>query len=157
MRYFEILLEELTGGLPDLYEFARIAIRLVAAAVMGGIVGIQRERAGKPAGLRTHMLVAIGSALFVLSASSAGMELDEVSRVIQGVAAGIGFLGAGAILKLEDKRSIEGLTTAAAIWVTSAAGVAAGLGRIGLALSGVLLAWAVLSLIALLPADTRED
>ncbi|HYB99429.1 MAG TPA: MgtC/SapB family protein [Candidatus Limnocylindrales bacterium] len=153
----QILWEELTGGFPDVDQLQRVAFRMLAATVMGGIVGIQRERAGKPAGLRTHMLVAIGSAMFVLSASAAGMELDEVSRVIQGIAAGIGFLGAGAILKLEDRRTIQGLTTAASIWVTAAAGVAAGLGRVGTALFGVILTWIVLSLIALMPADADDD
>ncbi|HYC57884.1 MAG TPA: MgtC/SapB family protein [Candidatus Binatia bacterium] len=147
---FEIFWDELTGGLRDFVQFQRIAVRMLAAMVMGGIVGIQRERAGKAAGLRTHMLVAIGSAMFVLSASSVGMALDEMSRVIQGVAAGIGFLGAGAILKLQEQRTIEGLTTAAAIWVTAAAGVAAGLGRVGLALFGVVISWLVLSLLALI-------
>jgi putative Mg2+ transporter-C (MgtC) family protein len=75
------------------------------------------------------------------------MELDGISRVIQGIVTGIGFLGAGAILKLAEKRVIEGLTTAAGIWMTAAVGIAAGLGRLGLALVSTILTWMTLSLI----------
>ena len=124
-----------------------MVIRLLAAIVLGGIVGFQRERAGKSAGLRTHMLVAMGCALFVLSSSASGMEIKDLSRVIQGLATGIGFIGAGAILKRREEHRIEGLTTAAGILMTAAAGVAAGLGRIGLALLSVVLAWVILALI----------
>jgi len=112
--------------------------------LLGAIIGFQRERAGKSAGLRTHMLVAMGSALFVLGGSAAGMAMSDLSRVIQGLATGIGFIGAGAILKRREEPKIEGLTTAAGIWMTAAAGVAAGLGRIGLAL---LSPWVILSLV----------
>lgn len=121
-------LEELTAGLPDWAHFERVIIRLVAATLLGAIIGLQRERAGKAAGLRTHMLVAMGSALFVLGGAAAGMSMSDLSRVIQGLATGIGFIGAGAILKLHEKREIEGLTTAAGIWMTAATGVAVGLG-----------------------------
>lgn len=143
----ETILEELTGGLPDWGEFARVVFRLLAAMLIGAIVGLQRERAGKAAGLRTHMLVAMGSALFVLGSSAAEMSIEGLSRVVQGIATGIGFIGAGAILKRQDEREIEGLTTAAGIWMTAAAGVAAGFGRIGLALVSILLAWIVLAVI----------
>lgn len=137
-----IFLEELAGGLPDWTQFERVIIRVL----LGAIIGFQRERAGKPAGLRTHMLVAMGSALFVLGGSAAGMSMSDLSRVIQGLATGIGFIGAGAILKLREEREIEGLTTAAGIWMTAAAGVAAGLGRIGLAFLSVILTWIVLAM-----------
>ncbi len=140
-------LEELLGGLPDWTQFERVVIRLLAAMLLGAIIGFQRERAGKPAGLRTHMLVAMGSALFVLGSSAAGMSLEDLSRVIQGLATGIGFLGAGAILKLREDREIKGLTTAAGIWMTAAAGMTAGLGRIGLAFLSVILTWIVLGMI----------
>lgn len=110
-------------------------------------MGAQRESSGKPAGLRTHMLVAMGGALFVLAPLEAGMELNGISRVIQGIVTGIGFIGAGAILKLQDKREIEGLTTAAGIWMTAAVGIAAGLGRLGLALVSTVLTWITLALI----------
>ena len=152
----EILLEELTGGLPDWTEFTRFVIRLVAAMLLGAIVGYERERAGKAAGLRTHMLVAMGSALFVISCSAAEMSMEGISRVIQGIATGIGFIGAGAILKRRDEREIEGLTTAAGIYMTAATGVAVGLGRIGLALLSVILTWAVLGLLGVVSARINK-
>lgn len=140
----EIIWSELTSGLPDRTELTHVVIRLVAAMVLGAVVGYEREQAGKAAGLRTHMLVAMGTALFVLAASGSGMNLDGVSRVIQGLATGIGFIGAGAILKLSATREIQGLTTAAGIWVTAAIGVTVGLGALGLALLGTILTWMVL-------------
>lgn len=150
-------LEELAGGLPDWTQFERVSIRLLAAMLLGAIIGFQRERAGKPAGLRTHMLVAMGSALFVLGGSAAGMSMSDLSRVIQGLATGIGFIGAGAILKLRDEREIEGLTTAAGIWMTAATGVAAGLGRIGLAFLSVILTWIVLAMIGRIERATAVE
>ncbi len=93
------------------------------------------------------MLVAMGGALFVLAPLEAGMELEGISRVIQGIVTGIGFIGAGAILKLQEKREVEGLTTAAGIWMTAAVGIAAGLGRWGLALVSTVLTWVTLALI----------
>lgn len=143
----DIILEELTAGLPDARQFTRIVIRLLVAMLLGAIVGIQREQTGKPAGLRTHMLVALGAALFVLAPVEAGMASDDLSRVIQGLAAGIGFIGGGAILKLSKEREIQGLTTAAGIWMTAAMGVAVGLGRVGMALLSALLTWFILAVI----------
>ena len=145
----EIIWSELTSGLPDRTELAHVVIRLVAALVLGAVVGYEREQAGKAAGLRTHMLVAMGTALFVVAASGSGMNLDGVSRVIQGLATGIGFIGAGAILQLSATREIQGLTTAAGIWVTAAIGVTVGLGALGLALLGTILTWIVLVSIGL--------
>jgi putative Mg2+ transporter-C (MgtC) family protein len=127
-RFWETVGDEF-GGSADAAVAAKVAVRLLTAAVLGGLVGWERERSGKAAGLRTHMLVALGSALFVLSPELAGAGPDTVSRVIQGLAAGIGFLGAGTILKHADHERIEGLTTAAGIWMTAAVGAAAGLGR----------------------------
>jgi putative Mg2+ transporter-C (MgtC) family protein len=144
----EILLDELLHGLPDVDQAIRITWRLLAATTLAAIVGYERERTGKSAGLRTHMLVALGSALFVLAPIEAGMEIADLSRVVQGVASGIGFIGAGAILKLAADREIQGLTTAAGIWMTAAVGVASGMGRIGLAAMAVVLAWIILDLIA---------
>ena len=152
----EILLEELTRGLPGWTEFTRYVIRLVAAMVLGAIVGYERERAGKAAGLRTHMLVAMGSALFVISSGAAGMSMEGLSRVIQGLATGIGFIGAGAILKRRDEREVEGLTTAAGIYMTAVTGVAVGLGTLGLALLGVILAWVVLGLLGFVSARIHK-
>ena len=146
----ELLWSELTSGLPDRYELARVVVRLLAAVLLGAIVGWQRERAGKAAGLRTHILVALGTALFILGASGSGMSSDGVSRVVQGVSTGIGFIGAGAILKVSATREIQGLTTAAGVWMTAAIGVAVGLGSLGLALLGTILTWAVLALLGTL-------
>jgi putative Mg2+ transporter-C (MgtC) family protein len=143
----DIILGEIGFGLPEARQFWRILIRLVVAMIVGAVVGVQRERSGKPAGVRTHMLVALGAALFVIGPMEFGMIESDLSRVIQGLVTGIGFLGAGAILKLEDKREIEGLTTAAGIWMTAAMGLAAGLGRFGLALISVIFAWFVLAVV----------
>ena len=117
------------SDLPDLAGFVRITIRLVIAAILGGILGFEREQKGKAAGLRTHMLVALGSALFVLIPQQVGVPDADLTRVLQGLIAGIGFLGAGTILKGNGEEQIKGLTTAAGIWMTAAIGVAAGLGR----------------------------
>jgi putative Mg2+ transporter-C (MgtC) family protein len=143
----EIFLEELLSGLPDARQAARLLTRMVVAMILGAVIGAQREATGKPAGLRTHMLVAMGGALFVLGPLQSGMDLDGMSRVIQGIVTGIGFIGGGAILKLQEQRAIEGLTTAAGIWITAAVGIAAGLGRWGLAVVSTILAWITLSLI----------
>ena len=142
-----VVWEELAAGFPEAEAMARITVRLIVAMIFGAVIGIQRERAGKPAGLRTHMLVALGAAVFVIASGEFGMNPDSISRVIQGLVTGIGFLGAGAILKLYDKRAVEGLTTAAGIWMTAALGVAVGLGRFGLALVATLLAWMTLSVV----------
>lgn len=141
----DVLFEELSLSLPDVRELARIGIRLLGALIVGAVIGLQRELTGKAAGLRTHMLVALGTTLVVLVGVEYGMGDDAMSRVIQGVMTGIGFLGAGAILKIVGDKEIHGLTTAAGIWFTAAAGVAAGLGRLGPAVIGVAVAWVVLA------------
>src|SRR5215510_10056350 len=105
----DIIFEELTAGMPDARQITRVIIRLLAAMLLGAIIGIQREQTGKPAGLRTHMLVALGAALFTLAPLEAGMDSADISRVIQGLATGIGFIGGGAILKLSEAREIQGL------------------------------------------------
>jgi putative Mg2+ transporter-C (MgtC) family protein len=154
---FDIIWEEIASGFHEKDDFWRIVVRLAIAALLGAIVGVQRERSGKPAGIRTHMLVASGSALFVLGALEFGMDSDPLSRVIQGLITGIGFLGAGAILKLEEKRQIEGLTTAAGIWLTAGIGLVVGLGRFGLALVSVVLAWFVLAVVKWLDRWLNRD
>ena len=126
-------------------QFTRLGVRLIVAAVLGGLLGMQREHHGKAAGLRTHMLVALGAAVFVLVPQLAGMNADGITRVVQGVVAGVGFLCAGAILKSGDDH-VRGLTTAASLWLTAAIGIAAGLGREMTAAIGALLALAILSL-----------
>lgn len=146
----DALLTELNAGFPDAEQMVRLLVRLGVAMVLGAIIGFQREQYGKPAGLRTHILVAMGCALFVIGAVESGMSSDGVSRVIQGLTAGIGFIGAGAILKLSQHREIQGLTTAASIWATAAVGVAAGLGLLGLAVLSVILIWFVLAVLGYL-------
>jgi putative Mg2+ transporter-C (MgtC) family protein len=146
------ILAELGRAFPDAGEAARVIIRLTAALIAGGIIGFQRERSGKAAGLRTHMLVCLGTALFVVASAQSGMGPDAMSRVVQGLVTGIGFLGAGAIIKMESTREIRGLTTAAGIWMTAAIGVAVGLGHLGTAAVGVLFGWVVLALLMKLEA-----
>lgn len=133
------------SDLPDASGVTHLLARMGVAIILGGVLGYERESQGKDAGLRTHILVSLGSALFVLIPQQAGMADDELSRIIQGIATGIGFVGAGAILKLPEERRIEGLTTAAGIWLTAAIGIAAGLGRESTAVLGTLLASAVLA------------
>lgn len=142
----DLLWQELTNGLPDARQFVTVLLRVVASVVLGGIVGIEREKAGKPAGLRTHILVSLGTALVVLSCARSGMDMDGLSRVIQGIVTGIGFVGAGSILKLDEERDIKGLTTAAGLWLTAAIGVACGLGALGIAVIGAVLALVILAL-----------
>jgi putative Mg2+ transporter-C (MgtC) family protein len=98
------------------------------------------------------MLVCMGTTLFVLAGAESAMQQDAMSRVIQGLATGIGFIGAGAIIKMESTREIRGLTTAAGIWMTAALGVAIGLGQLGTAAVGLLLAWIVLAVVIKLEA-----
>lgn len=128
----------------DAARSARIGVRLLMAAVFGGLIGFERQWRGKAAGLRTHMLVALGAALFVVSQFDG--TPDSGSRVVQGVAAGIGFIGAGAILK-DQQHAVKGLTTAADIWLTAAIGVAAGLGRGATALLATALALVILAVV----------
>jgi len=140
------LWEELTNGFPDRHRLVIVLVRLFAAVLLGAVVGIERERAGKPAGLRTHMLVSLGTAVVVIACSDAGMSHDGLSRVIQGIVTGIGFIGAGTILKLNEQGEIQGLPTAAGVWMTAAIGVAAGLGILGIALIGTVVTVLVLFL-----------
>jgi putative Mg2+ transporter-C (MgtC) family protein len=140
------------SDLPDAEQATRVMVRLTLAALLGGLLGIEREQKGKAAGVRTHMLVAMGSAMFVLVSQQSGMITADLSRVIQGVIAGIGFLGAGTILKGHikgnaDEEQVKGLTTAAGIWLTAAIGVAAGMGRESTAVLSTLLALGILSVV----------
>jgi putative Mg2+ transporter-C (MgtC) family protein len=139
-----VLWEELSGGLHDLEPLVRVVVRLVAAAVLGGVLGIERQYEHKQAGMRTHMLVALGSALFTAAPLLGGVSAEHVTRIIQGVAAGIGFVGGGTILKMTDQHEVRGLTTAANIWLAAAVGVAAGAGWLVPAVLGTLLALLIL-------------
>ncbi|MNK98010.1 putative Mg(2+) transport ATPase [compost metagenome] len=142
-----VTLQSEFAGIGDASQLTRVTVRLLTAAVLGGILGFEREHKGKAAGVRTHMLVAIGAALFVLVPQMSGSQADAMSRVLQGVIAGIGFLCAGTILKNEegDEGHVKGLTTAAGLWLTAAIGVSAGLGRESTAVLSTLLALLVLS------------
>lgn len=113
--------------LPSAAEL-EVLVRIVFATLAGAAIGWNRHRAGKPAGMGTHALVALGAALFVAIPAhlSGPHSSDALSRVIQGVATGVGFLGAGEIFRdPESARSVHGLTSAAAIWATAALGVLA--------------------------------
>jgi putative Mg2+ transporter-C (MgtC) family protein len=103
-----------------------VFLRLGAAVLAGAVIGFDREVRNKPAGLRTMALVALGSAVFVVAAAGA-VYAGSTSRVIQGVITGVGFLGAGSIIRGQTEQSVRGLTTAASIWLAAAAGVACGL------------------------------
>ncbi|HEV2719837.1 MAG TPA: MgtC/SapB family protein [Thermoanaerobaculia bacterium] len=125
-----------------------LVLRLLAATVFGGGVGIDREVRGKPAGMRTHALVALGAALVtvvIVRVVPVGIEhVNAISRVIQGIIAGVGFLGAGAILKSPQGEDVHGLTTAASIWFVAALGTACGTGQWIAALVGVGFAFLIL-------------
>jgi putative Mg2+ transporter-C (MgtC) family protein len=130
-------------------DITRIVLRLLVAVALGGLLGYERESVGASAGLRTHMLVSLGSALFVLIPLQAGMEIRDLSRVLQGVTAGIGFIGAGAILKHTQKDDIKGVTTAASVWLTAAIGIAAGMGREATAVLSAVFALVILAILRL--------
>ena len=123
----------------------RLLPRLLVAFALGIALGVERERRRKPAGLRTHILVTLGTTVFVLACSVQGMSSDGLSRVIQGIVTGIGFIGAGSILKLDRERDVQGLTTAAGVWMTAATGVAVGLGSLGVAMLSTVFTLLILS------------
>jgi len=134
----------------DALTWIDIVVRLLEATGIGGAIGLNRELTRKPAGLRTHALVALGSALATVSALQVGVptdaaHTDSVSRVIQGIIAGIGFLGGGVILHREG-RNVEGLTTAATIWVAAALGISCGVGQWRVAVGAAVIALVVLVL-----------
>lgn len=153
MSAWDVILATLTdefSDLSDIEQATRVTLRLVLAAFLGGILGYEREYQGKSAGVRTHMLVSLGAALFVLAPDQAGAMDDAMSRVIQGVVAGVGFLCAGTILKSDNLTEVKGLTTAAGIWLTAAIGVAVGLGHEATAVLATLLALFILHLLPLM-------
>jgi putative Mg2+ transporter-C (MgtC) family protein len=134
----------------DFLDAAQEALTRLGAATLGGaLVGVNRELRGKPAGMRTHALVSLGAALVTLSSeylASNGTVVDGnvVSRSIQGIIAGVGFLGGGVILKTSDRGSVRHLTTAASIWVVACLGIVCGAGQWPLALIATLLTLLVL-------------
>jgi len=150
------------GAVPTLYELLQttlpevvptwtdVVVRLLAATALGGAIGLDRELTRKPAGLRTHALVSLGAALATASALQLGVRndlthADAASRVIQGVVAGIGFIGGGVILHA-DGRNVKGLTTAASIFVAATLGISCGIGRWRVAASAAGIALVVLTL-----------
>lgn len=145
-------LQQEFSDMNDIEDSVRIIVRLLVAMLLGGLIGYEREYSGKSAGLRTHMLVSVGAALFVLAPSLSGMQIGDQSRVLQGIIAGIGFLGAGAIIKSKASNEVKGLTTAASIWMTAAVGITAGMGREMLALVSTLLALFILAVLHRLEA-----
>ena len=126
--------------------FGAVLVRLAAAVGVGALIGLDRELRQKPAGIRTLALVALGSAVFVLETIDSGRNpyTDPTSRVIQGVITGVGFLGAGAIMRNIGEESVRGLTTAASIWLAAAMGIACGLANWPLVVVGGLLGVLVL-------------
>jgi putative Mg2+ transporter-C (MgtC) family protein len=142
-------------ALPSVGNATMLIARLTTAAVLGGLLGYERESKGRSAGLKTHILVSLGSALFVLAPIQAGVAPAELTRVMQGIVSGIGFLGAGAILKTGKGDRVEGVTTAAGIWMTAAVGVAIGLGHLGMAAIATVFAWFVLAV--LIRVDKRIE
>ncbi len=151
----------------DPNDWFGLTVRLIVALFVGAVIGWNRQISGKSAGLRTHMLVSLGAALFslaplqVAAGSGSGVGIDALSRAIQGVAAGVGFLGAGEILHHRehplDKPKVKGLTSAAAIWVAAALGLVAGCGLWQLSLLGAGLALLTLSTIKRLERWTWID
>lgn len=135
-----------------------LILRLVLATGLGAAVGVNREMRLKPAGLRTHALVALGAALLAtiglaMTPAAAVRDFNAASRVLQGIIAGVGFIGGGVILRQDDAKGVHGLSTAASIWVVSAVGVAAGFGLWRSAVTTVILALAILALGA--PLDRK--
>jgi putative Mg2+ transporter-C (MgtC) family protein len=144
------------SDLPDVAQATRVVLRLTMAALLGGLLGWEREHAGKAAGVRTHMLVAMGTALFVMVSQQIGMGMEELSRVIQGITAGVGILCAGTILKNNQCGDAKGLTTAAGLWLTAAVGVAAGLGQEMTAVLATALALMILAVVPFLVKQIKK-
>ncbi len=140
----------------DAFGWLETVFRLGLAVVAGAVLGWDRERLGKPAGLRTHMMVALGSAAFMLASiqfdaqfeTEASTSRIDPTRTLAGIIGGIGFLGAGTII--EARGSVQGVTTAASIWVVAAIGVACGSGLYQVAVTTVLLAFLILTVIGYL-------
>ncbi|MBN9115949.1 MAG: MgtC/SapB family protein [Pandoraea sp.] len=132
-------------------EIIEVTLRLMAALVLGGLVGLNRNLHHKSVGLRTLAIVSFGSAVFVLAVvpfpgSALVYGTSSVSRVVQGIVAGIGFLGAGCIVRPNRSASVHGFTTAAALWSTTGIGIICGLGRWHIALAAMVLLLVVLAI-----------
>jgi len=149
--------------LAEALSAGEVALRLGLAALLAAVLGLEREARSKPAGLRTHMMVAVGAACFTLTAIGMAGDLigvrgvgpSDVVRVVQGVIGGIGFLGAGTIL--HTRGSVKGLTTACSIWLVGAIGVACGDGRFVLAAITVGIAGGILVLVGWLERRVQNE
>lgn len=128
----------------DLAHAGVVALRLAAALVVGALLGVNRDLHRKSAGLRTITLVSVGSAVLVLVAIDLHATADGVSRVLQGLVVGVGFLGAGVIIHHESEQRIQGLTTAASVWVAAGLGAACGAGLATLALVATIVTMLIL-------------
>ena len=115
---------------------------LIVAIILGGAIGFEREINGKPAGLRTNILICMGAAVFTIVAQHFSSDLEGATRIMAGVVTGVGFLGAGALI--QEGKGIHGLTTAASIWLVASVGVTCGAGLYALAVVITALALAVL-------------
>jgi putative Mg2+ transporter-C (MgtC) family protein len=146
------------SDLPGVVAVTQLVLRLLLAALLGGVLGYQRERQGMEAGLRTHTLVALGSAFFVVVPLQAGMALGDLSRVLPGLTVGLGFLLAGAILQRQAEGRLHGLTTAAGLWLAAVVGAATGLGREVSAVLGAVLTVVILALLPhVMPSPSPEE
>ena len=168
--YLEALGQEFGGG-PDPTIVTQVVIRVLVALILGGVLGYQREQTSKAAGLRTHMLVGMGSALFVSLAELVFYEFQYAGdalqfdplRILEAVVAAVGFLGAGTIFVSRDQDHVKGLTTAASIWATAGVGIAVGLERFALAIGTTVLILVVLRVVrryvevSAEPVDRADD
>jgi len=145
-RPMETISSELFRGIPETETLVRFLVRILAAVVFGSLIGLQRASVGKAAGMRTHVLVSTGTCLFVVAAIGGGFGDDAISRIVQGIVTGIGFIGAGTIVKGDQEGRVQGLTTASGIWMTSGIGVVTGLGMVGLGFIGTIITLVILML-----------
>ena len=144
----DTVLQTLRAELADVgntADITRVVLRLFVASVLGACLGWERERSGAVAGLRTHMLVALGVAMMIMASQLSGVAQAELSRVLQGIFAGVGFVGAAAIIRPHDGDRVHGVTTAASIWATAAIAAAAGLGLEAPAIIATLFAVVILA------------
>jgi putative Mg2+ transporter-C (MgtC) family protein len=151
-------------GLLDPNDWLGVLGRIGLALLVGGLIGFERELDHKPAGLRTHMLVSLGAALFVMTSIQTGMvkaEPNTLSRIMQGLITGIGFLGGGEIFSTAqvnpDTVRIQGLTSASAIWVSAALGTAAGCGLWFMSLTGATITVVILRVVKKLEIRIKRD
>jgi putative Mg2+ transporter-C (MgtC) family protein len=139
------LWQEYGTELTDVAALLRVVLKMALAMALGSVIGLNREHAGENAGWRTHILVTMAAAAFVMAMRESGAAVADLVHVVQGVAAGVGFLGAGVILRLTDSVRVKGLTTAASIWLSAAVGSAIGVGRIWLPVVAAIFGWFTLA------------